>query len=64
VQGLTRALDFWWAYAVAAGLPKLPVLGGALLLLLLAFVEALRAWAGVRAFEVAPLPQVPDTWTA
>jgi hypothetical protein len=64
VQGLTRALDFWWAYAVAAGLPRLPVLGGALLLLLFAFAEGLRAWAGVRRFEVAPLPQVPDTWMA
>ena len=64
VQGLTKSLDFWWAYAVAAGLPKWPVLGGALLLLFLALAEGLRAWAGVRRIEVTPLPQAPDTWTA
>jgi hypothetical protein len=64
VEGLTRALDFWWAYAIAAGLPKLPVLLVALVLLALAALEGLRAWAGVRALEVAPLPQAPDTWSA
>ena len=64
VEGLTRALDFWWAYAVAAGMARLPVLALALLLLLLALAEGARAWAAVRSIEVAPLPQVPDTWTA
>lgn len=64
VPGLTRALDFWWAYAVAAGIPRLPVLGAALGLLLLSAYQAARAWAGVRRLEVQPLPQAPDTWMA
>jgi len=64
VSGLTRALDFWWAYAIAAGMPALPVLGAALLLLFLFVLEAARAWAGVRRLEVQPLPQAPDTWMA
>jgi hypothetical protein len=64
VSGLTRALDFWWAYAIAAGMPALPVLGAVLLLLFLFVLEAARAWAGVRRLEVQPLPQAPDTWMA
>ena len=64
VAGLTKALDFWWAYAVAAGLARVPILLVALLLLFLAVLEAMRAWAAARALEVAPLPQAPDTWVA
>jgi hypothetical protein len=64
VAGLTHALDFWWAYAIAAGMPGLPVLAAALLLLILFVLQAARAWAGVRRLEVQPLPQSPDTWMA
>jgi hypothetical protein len=64
VAGLTRALDFWWAYAVAAGLPRLPVLGAALALFVAAAYAFARAWSGVKRLEVQPLRQAPDSWMA
>jgi hypothetical protein len=64
VSGLTRALDFWWAYAIAAGLPRWPVLGAALFLLLAALYAFARAWSGMKRLEVQPLQQAPDSWMA
>ena len=64
VQGLTRALDFWWAYAIAAGVPRLPALLTALLLLLASALEGWRAWLGVKRLGIQHLPQVPDSWMA
>jgi hypothetical protein len=64
VDALTKALDFWWAYAIAAGLPRVPLLLAAAVLLFLALLEGLRAYADARRIEVAPLPQAPDTWIA
>jgi hypothetical protein len=64
VDALTKALDFWWAYAIAAGMPKVPLLLAAALLLVLAIAAGLRAYAEARRIEVAPLPQAPDTWIA
>ncbi|MBI5709579.1 MAG: hypothetical protein HZC42_04630 [Candidatus Eisenbacteria bacterium] len=39
---LLHALDFWWLYALYAGTPRAPVLGGALLLALLLAVALAR----------------------
>jgi len=64
VNGLTRALDFWWAYAVAAGIPRVFALLGALALLAAAVLTFVRAWASARALEVRPLPVAPDLWVA
>jgi hypothetical protein len=64
VPGLTRALDFWWAYGVAAGLPRVPLLLTALALFVAALWTGARALAGVRALEVRPLPPAPDAWMA
>ncbi|MEP7027369.1 MAG: hypothetical protein ABI960_02130 [Candidatus Eisenbacteria bacterium] len=64
VQGLTRALDFWWAYAVAAGVAGVAALALALALWLAFVLQAAHAWAGVRRVGVQPLPQAPDSWIA
>lgn len=64
VAGLTRGLDFWWAYAAYAGLPRAPLLVAFALLLAAAGAAFLAAWRAVRQLEVRPLPQAPDTWIA
>jgi len=64
LAGLTRALDFWWAYGVAAGLPRVPLLLVALALFVAALFAGARAWAGARALEVRPVPPAPDAWMA
>jgi hypothetical protein len=64
VASLTRALDFWWAYAAYAGLPRVPLLLIAAALLVLAGFQLFYAWKSVSWLEVRPLEQVPDTWIA
>ena len=64
MSGLTRALDFWWAYGVAAGLPRVPLLLTALSLFVAALFAGARAFRGARALEVRPLPPAPDAWMA
>jgi hypothetical protein len=64
VSGLTRALDFWWAYAIAAGVSRWVVLLGALALFGAALVAFEAAWAFAKALEVRPLPVAPDLWVA
>ncbi|MGH7726744.1 MAG: hypothetical protein ACREOU_15060, partial [Candidatus Eiseniibacteriota bacterium] len=64
VASLTRALDFWWAYAAYAGLPRVPLLLIAAALLVLAGFQLFYAWKSVSWLEVRPLEQVPDNWIA
>ena len=45
---LLHAIDLWWLYAGYAGLPKLPLVVAALLLLVGAGVAWARAWRAVR----------------
>lgn len=64
VQALTRGLDFWWTYAAYAGLPRIPLLAAALLLLFGSMAAFASAWAALRRLEVRALEQAPDTWLA
>ncbi len=64
VGGLTRALDFWWAYAAAAGISRLLVLFGAFALAIAAVGAFAQAWTSACALEVRPLPVAPDLWVA
>ncbi len=64
LAGLTRALDFWWAYAAYAGLPRVPLVMLAVALLALAGLQLAYAWKSVSWLEVRPLEPVPDTWLA
>lgn len=64
LPGLTKALDFWWTYAAYAGLPRVPLLLTALLLLVLAGLELVYAWRSAVRLEVRPLEQAPDVWIA
>jgi hypothetical protein len=64
VRALTRGLDFWWAYAAYAGLPRAPLLLAFALLLAASGAAFAAAWRALRRLEVRPLPQAPDTWIA
>jgi hypothetical protein len=64
VQGLTHALDFWWAYAAYAGLPRMPLLALALAVTAAAVLQLVYAAKSARDLELRPLPQAPDVWAA
>jgi len=64
IPGLTRALDVWWAYAIAAGLPRLPILVVAFVVFLAALLQFAHTVQGVRLLEVRPLDPAPDHWRA
>ena len=45
---LLRAIDVWWLYAAYAGLPRAPLLGAAIVLLVAAVGMWIRAWGSAR----------------
>jgi hypothetical protein len=64
IAALTHGLDFWWAYAAYAGLPRVPLVLFALVLFAAAVLQLAYAAKSARDLELRPLPQAPDVWLA
>jgi hypothetical protein len=60
----TDGLEFLWAYAAFAGVPRVPLVLFALVLFAAAVLQLAYAAKSARDLELRPLPQAPDVWLA